>query len=241
MVAMRWFIFLIAFGVQANGIKEKASILYKNNDFEEAKNLIQTFLLKHPSDLEAIELAGDIAIAQKNWDEAIRYFEKLVRFDPQNADYQYKYGGTLGMKALRVSKWDSLSYLNDMRKAFEKSISLDPYHLGASWALITYHCEVPGILGGSRKKANKYAQSLIRISTLDGLLAYAFLAQHEGNQVLSEKLVEEAKKMQHSKQIEGELQNIYTKITYQKKMQFEDFIKLTQKYRPNTMYGRINQ
>ena len=240
MDAMRWFVFLIVFSVHANEIKKNASLLYKNNNFEEAKNLIQTFLLKHPSDMEAIELAGDISIAQKNWDEAIRYFEKLIRFDSKNADYQYKYGGTLGMKALSVSKWESLSYLGDMRKAFEKSISLDPYHLGAHWALISFHCEVPGILGGSRKKANKYAQSLIRLSTLDGLLAYAFLAQQEGKKELAEKFLDEAKINVNSNQAKEQLLFIYKQITYHNKIDFEEFMKLTQKYRPESVAKKIS-
>ncbi len=239
MNAIRCVICLMVFGVQANTIKERANILYQNNLFEEAKIIIQNFLSDHPSDLEAIELAGDIAIAQKNWDEAINFFEKLVRLNPNNADFQYKYGGALGMKALSVSRWDSLSYLGDMRKAFEKSIQLDSHHLGAYWALISYHCEVPGILGGNKKKAYKLAQVLMQMSTFDGLLAHAFLAQHEGKDKLADKLYQEAIFSNHSKKHEEQMWLIYNQITYKNKLPFDAFLKFTKKYRPEAVAKKL--
>jgi tetratricopeptide (TPR) repeat protein len=239
MNAIRCVIYLMVFGLQANTIKEKATILYQNNLLDEANIIIGNFLTDHPYDLEAIELAGDIAVAQKNWDEAIRHFEKLVRLNSNNADFQYKYGGALGMKALSVSKWESLSYLGDMRKAFEKSIRLDSHHLGAYWALISYHCKVPGILGGNKKKAYKLAHVLMQMSTLDGLLAHAFLAQHEGKEKLADKLYQDAILNMDTQKSEEELRNIYNRITYKNKLRFDEFLKFTKKYRPEAVAKRL--
>lgn len=236
---IRCLLFLAVFSAEANTIKEKATILCQKNLFGEAKSFIQNFFSGHSSDLEAIELAGDIAIAQKNWDEAIKNYEKLIRLNPDNADYQYKYGGSLGMKALNVSKWESLSYLGDMRKAFEKSIQLDSHHLGAYWALISFHCEVPGILGGNKKKAYKLAQELMQMSTLDGLLAHAFLAQHEGKTKLADKLFEQAILNVDSKKSDEQLRAVYNQITYKNKLRFDEFLKITRKYRPVSVAKKL--
>lgn len=109
----------------------KTSVLYTSAFSTNVDNLIE---------------AGDLALKEKNWDKAIEIFEKLVSELPNEADFWYKYGSALGMKSLSVSKWESISYLGEVKTAFERALRLDSFHLGAYWALISYHCEVPGIL-----------------------------------------------------------------------------------------------
>lgn len=179
-----------------------------------------------------LELAGEKALKDKNWDKAVKIFRILVDEHPLEADVWYKYGGALGMKALSVSKWESIRYLSDMKSAFEKSIELDKAHIGAYWALIHYHCEVPGILGGSNKKARTYARHLMQLSQADGLLALGFLAQHENKILLSEKLFEEAKSFMKKTEYNNELLSVYQRISYKQKIDFITFVEHINTYRP---------
>ncbi|MDT8414637.1 MAG: hypothetical protein RQ735_04590 [Flavobacteriaceae bacterium] len=191
------------------------------------------------TNVENLIEAGDLALKEKEWDKAIGIFEKLLGYYPNEADFWYKYGSALGMKSLSVSKWESISYLSDVKSAFEKALRLDPFHLGAYWALISYHCEVPGILGGSKKKAYHYANALRQISTRDGDLALAFLAKHEGND--AEVLIQNMSDKHQRTDYEEELRNIFAKITYRKQLTFEAFVRQTQAYRPEWIQEKTNQ
>lgn len=189
-----------------------------------------------------LELAGDQALKEKNWNKALKIFQILTDEHPEEADFWYKYGGALGMKALSVSKWESIPYLGDMKKAFEKAVALDPAHLGAYWALIHYHCEVPGLLGGSQNKASQYARKLIHLSQADGLLAFAFLANHEKKYQLSYNLFSEATRFMTQKDYKNELQAVYSQISYNNKLNFEDFITLIHhSYRPKNVFKQLVQ
>ena len=83
----------------------------------------------------------------------------------------YKYGGALGLKSQAGGKWVAIRLIGDMKDSFEKALSLKPNHLEARWALIEYYLQVPGLFGGSEKKAQNYANQLMTFSPIDGYLA----------------------------------------------------------------------
>ena len=139
--------------------------------FTKAQDTLQTILKKQPNNLEAVELLGDVYSNQEEWDEAIEQYEKLVEFKAEDANYHYKYGGALSMKALSVNKLRAMTYLGDMEEAFLKAAELDPKHVETRWALARYYMHVPGLFGGSKEKAWKYTDELMKLSPVDGYLA----------------------------------------------------------------------
>jgi hypothetical protein len=46
---------------------------------------------------------------------------KLKQIKPSEANYSYKYGGALGMKALEVNKFKALGMIGEIKESFEKS------------------------------------------------------------------------------------------------------------------------
>lgn len=167
--------------------KEKAESFIAQKKFTKAQNEIQTFLDLNPEDKEAIELLGDAYGHQKKWDAAIEQYEKLKDKEPKNANYQYKYGGALGMKALSVSKIKALGIIGDVKKAFLKAAELDPNHIDARWALVELYVSLPGIVGGSNSKALKYANELQNLSKVDGYLAKGYVYEYDDEPELAEK------------------------------------------------------
>jgi len=143
-------------------------------EFTKAEDTLQTLLKKHPQNLEAIELLGDVYSNQRDWDRAIIQYEKLTELKTQEANYHYKYGGALSMKALSVNKLRALSYLDDMEDAFLKAATLDSKHVNTRWALVRYYLEVPGIIGGSKEKAWLYTEELNGLSLVDGALSKGY-------------------------------------------------------------------
>ncbi|MEZ4852738.1 tetratricopeptide repeat protein [Flavobacterium sp.] len=124
---------------------------------------------------ESIEFIGDAYGQQKDWDNAIENYQILKESFPKNANYWYKYGGALGMKAKESNKFKALSLIDDVENAFLKAASLDKKHIETRWALVMLYIELPAIIGGSEKKAQRYADELMTLSKVDGYLAKGYI------------------------------------------------------------------
>ncbi|SDE32621.1 tetratricopeptide repeat protein [Ulvibacter litoralis] len=157
---------------------QKAVDYYQKEKFKEARPLFQEYLNSHPNDAKTREYLGDIAGYMDEWDTAIEFFESLVSEEKNNANYQFKYGAALGMKALSISKIRAVTYIGDIRDAFETSAKLDPNHIDVRWALVEFYIQLPGIVGGSEAKAIKFANELGKVSAVDGFLANGYIAEY---------------------------------------------------------------
>ncbi len=141
----------------------------------EAKQMFQDYLKSHPNHSKSIEYIGDIAGYQKQWNEAIEYYQKLKISFPKTANYWYKYGGALGMKAKESNKFKALGMIDEIEESFLMAAKLESKHVETRFALVMLYLELPGIIGGSEKKAQKYADELMRISSVQGFLAQGYI------------------------------------------------------------------
>ena len=157
---------------------EKAEKLFKEEKYEQAQSVFEPILKSNPSDLKTIEYLGDIAGQSKSWDKAIGYYKKLKQLKPSEANYYYKYGGALGMKAKESNKFKALGMIDEVKASFEKAISLNPKHIEARWALLELYIQLPGIVGGSESKAIKYSNELLRLSPIDGCLSRGHIEEY---------------------------------------------------------------
>ena len=180
------FCFLSTLNMKANDF-QKAENLFKAEKFDLAKPIFESIVKENPNNLKAIEYLGDIAGHEKDWDEAIYYYEKLKIAKPKVANYFYKYGGVLGMKAKESNKFKALTMIGDIKESFEKAIELNPNHIEARWALIELYLQLPGIVGGSEKKASKYANELVILSQVDGYLAKGYIDEYFDRYTSAEK------------------------------------------------------
>lgn len=154
---------------------EKAEKLFKEKKYGEAKGLFESYLKSVPNHQKTIEYLGDIAGSTKKWDIAIEYYKKLKNQNPNSANYWFKYGGAMGMKAKSVNKFKAVGMIDDIETAFLTAATLDKKHIETRWALVILYIELPGIIGGSEKKATKYADELLAISKVDGYLAKGYI------------------------------------------------------------------
>jgi tetratricopeptide (TPR) repeat protein len=154
---------------------EKAEKLFKDKKYTEAKSLFEAYLKSVPNHQKTIEYLGDIAGTSKSWDVAIDYYKTLKKTNPNSANYWFKYGGALGMKAKSVNKLKAVGMIDEIETAFLSAAKLDPNHIETRWALVVLYIELPGIVGGSETKAKKYADELLSISKVDGYLAKGYI------------------------------------------------------------------
>ena len=215
---MKYFLLLVLFFpicMQAQTDFEKAETLFQEQKYFLAQPLFEKFLIQNPNNLKAIEYLGDIQGSLKNWDKSIFYYEKLKNSKPCQANYFYKYGGVLGMKAKESNKFKALSMIGDVKFAFEKAISLNPKHIEARWALIELYLQLPVIVGGSERKANRYAEELYKISPVDGYLAKGKIAEYFNRNKEAEKHYYAAFKIGKSLTSYNKLLNLYKNKLHQ--------------------------
>ena len=156
----------------------KAEKLFEAGKYNQAQPVFESFLKENPSHLKTIEYLGDIAGHAKSWDKAIFYYKKLKQLKPFEANYYYKYGGVLGMKAKESNKFAALGMIGEVKSSFEKAIELNPKHIEARWALVMIYIQLPGIVGGSETKAIKYSNELLKLSPVDGYLSKGQIDEH---------------------------------------------------------------
>ncbi|WP_044399777.1 lipopolysaccharide assembly protein LapB [Lacinutrix sp. Hel_I_90] len=178
---------LVPFFSLAQSLYSEAEVLIEKKDFAKAEQKLSILVLKDASDLKAIELLGDAFGHQKKWDEAAEQYKKLIGAKPNRANYHYKYGGALGMKALSVNKITALGIIGDVKTAFLKAAELDPKHIDTRWALVELYMQLPGIIGGSKSKSFKYAEELFNLSKVDGYLAKGYIYEYDDEPELAEK------------------------------------------------------
>lgn len=204
-------VFLILFTVKMDASDfNRAEILFQQEKYALAKPIFEKILKSEPNNFKAIEYLGDIAGHYKDWDLALNYYEKLKNSNPKDANYQYKYGGALGMKAKEGSKIAALRLVGDVEKAFLTAVQLDAKHVDARWALIEFYLQVPGILGGSEKKAQKYSDELLAISPVDGYLARGYIQEYFSRYLKAEIEYKKAFEIGKSQTTFQKLYNLYT-------------------------------
>lgn len=213
---------------------------FEDKEYTKAETELKEHLKSNPNSIEAIELLGDAYGYQEKWDDAIFAYKELIVSRPTIANYHYKYGGVLGMKALSVNKLKALTIIDDVKEAFLKAAELDENHIDTRWALVELYMQLPGIIGGSKSKSIKYANELEKLSKVDGYLAKGYIYEYDKEPELAEKYYKMAIK-------EGGSINCYNKLTsfYEDQNQPEKAIRNIEesqkKHQRNVMHYQIGK
>ncbi len=220
---------------------EKGTTLYQQKQFVKAKPYFEKWLQTHPTDIKTQEYLGDIAGYQKQWDSSISYFEYLVKQYPKNANYHFKLGGVLALKAQASNKLKALLLVTDLKKHLHKAVILDPKHIEARWALVEVYVSLPILVGGSESKANKYANELLLLSPVDGYLALGYVAEYYNNPKKAETYYKKAIATGGSIHTYQKLSDLYEKNEQPQKAlsNYEQAVKVKQRNHLNYLMGKV--
>ena len=171
--------------IKGQSVTERARVYLENNDIVKAKNLLKSQEQEKELDMESAEMLGDIYSFEKKWDDAIENYKFLIENDGNNAEYNLKYGGAVGMKALSVSKLQAVVYIPEIKQYLERAANLDRSQIESRRALVELYVKLPSFLGGSMDKATKYANELKTISPVNAYLAKGFMVKENESQLES--------------------------------------------------------
>ncbi len=191
---------------------EKGETLFNQKKYDEANVYFEAYLKVKPNDSKTIEYLGDIAGYYKKWDEAMVKYKSLRDRFPNNANYHYKYGGAMGMKAKGSNKFKALGMIDEIEDSFKTAAKLDPKHTDTRWALVILYLELPAIVGGSEKKAQFYADELMAISKIDGYMAKGHIDEYFERYASAEKYYLKGVQLTRSKTAYQRLINLYKKM-----------------------------
>ncbi|MFT4696985.1 MAG: tetratricopeptide (TPR) repeat protein [Flavobacteriaceae bacterium] len=214
--------------------------LFQKKEYVKAVTILKSHINSNPQDIEALELLGDAYGHQEKWDDAITQYKLLVQKDNANANFHYKYGGSLGMKALSANKFKALTLIGDIKEEFHAAVNLDPNHIEARWALVELYMQLPGIVGGSKKKSLQFAEELQVISPVDGYLAKGYIFEYDDKPQLAKKNYIKAIEIGGSLTCFEKLTNLY-KNENQPQKAIQNIEKARDKFQRNALHYQIGK
>lgn len=161
----------------AQSVLQNAEAYLQQNKIYQARSLLLAHVDQRNDNIKILEILGDIASFEKNWDSAISYYKKLITAQPKNANFNLKYGGAIGMKALSVSRLQALVLIPDIKKYLELAAEHDRSQIESRRALVELYVQLPGFLGGSDEIAKKYVEELQSLSPVNAYLAKGFIVK----------------------------------------------------------------
>jgi tetratricopeptide (TPR) repeat protein len=170
-------LFLLPFALLAQTPEE----LFTQRKFPEAKAAFEARLKANAADASAMYYLGRIADAENRNGDAIEWFERAVKREPNSALYHFWLGNVVGKEAQQASKIRQPFLARRVKSEFERAVQLDPKLIEPRLGLVNFYSIAPGVMGGSMDKAREQAAELLKLSPVQGHLAYGRIATREKN------------------------------------------------------------
>jgi tetratricopeptide (TPR) repeat protein len=170
---------LAAAPVTATGTKSDEGVrLFDARRLAEARPVLEEAVAEDAGDARAASYLGRVLLAEGDADRAAEWMAKSVALEESNAEYHLWLGRAYGSQAMRASVLKQPALARKVKKEFERASQLDPDNLEARFGLIEFYLRAPGVLGGSRKKAEEQAREIRKRNGLEGYRAFGRLAEY---------------------------------------------------------------
>jgi tetratricopeptide (TPR) repeat protein len=156
---------------QPGGSLDDAIRPYQKGDFKQAITLLVQLRASFPTDPNIRLWLGKSYLKARDWDNAIREMEKSVQLQPSTARNYLWLGRACGGKAAHVFPLLAARWARRVLKEFETARKLSPEDLDIRFDLLDFYLEAPGIMGGSKDKANAEAQAIAKQDPRKGYAA----------------------------------------------------------------------
>jgi Flp pilus assembly protein TadD len=156
---------------------DAAKTALQKGDLAAADALLTPLTTAENPDAAACHQLGLIRQRQGRVVDAVALLEKAVALDPSKPDYHSALAMAMGerMRDLPFSEMGALS--NKLRKAFAKSVELDPNHLAGLIGLARFYSNAPEIAGGSLERATEFAARVQKLNPFLGALELGNVAE----------------------------------------------------------------
>ncbi len=155
-----------ATAVPAQTLKDPVlEALYVAEKSDELQRVAALRLAAQPDDAQAV-LAAALAALRRNdtaaRTAAIGFARACIERQPRAAPCQYALGVVLGVQAISEGLFKAARSIGKVRDALQAAYDIDPAWYPARSALLQFHLEVPGMMGGSAAQAGELARGAPR-------------------------------------------------------------------------------
>ena len=156
---------------------DEARAALKANDLATAESLLVPLTGATATDAAAFHALGQLRERQRNLKDAVAAYEQATKIDATKPEYFSSLGIALSQRMGELSFIQQAMTAGRMKKAFEKSVALDPKHVSGLIGLSRYYTNAPEIAGGSLDKAKEYAGQVHAFNPFLGELEYGNIAE----------------------------------------------------------------
>ena len=132
-----------------------------------------------PADAVALHKQSIASLQQKKAKEAVEFAEQATKADPANPVYFSQLGVALSARMNEVNFIQMAGLSSKLKKAFEKSVELDPQHVPGLIGLTRFYTNAPEIAGGSLAKAAEFAARVQQIDPFLGAIELGNIASKD--------------------------------------------------------------
>ena len=138
---------------------EEARLSFDNKEYKQAEQLFAA-VHAEKKDAESAYYLGRIALEKNEHADAIKWMEKAVDKETDNAEYHYWLSESYFRRIGEVGMLKKGGLAKKGKRAAERAVEIDPSHKNARTSLVYFYVEAPSIAGGSVEKAYKQAELL---------------------------------------------------------------------------------
>lgn len=154
--------------------------LMQAGHYKQARALLEKLLLANANDADAMAQMAQVKLEFHQVEPAIQLAEKAVALNPNNDRAHSALADCYGQKAEGdVGMFEGLKLLRAFKRENEAALAINPKNYNALHSWMEFYLGAPGIAGGSKSKANEFAEKITSIDTAKGNLAKAEIALHE--------------------------------------------------------------
>lgn len=154
--------------------------------------------------------AAKAALEKQDNEKAAELLEEAIKLNPNKADYHLFLAQAYGNSAQGANMFKQASLAKKAKAAIERAVALDPRSFEARNALISFHLQAPGIVGGSHEKALEQAAAIKKMDPIRGARAYVQIYLTQKKPELARKeAVELVRSMPNSARAHYLLGNVY--------------------------------
>ena len=150
--------------------------LIQNGRLTEARRILQQTYDENDEDPQTNYWLAYLAVNDTLYDDAIDFLDAAIDEDENNAEYYFLLGQAYAIKAQNSGGITAAFAAPKIKSNWQKTIELDPNHIGAKWGLFQFYLNAPGVVGGDDEEAKKLADDLAKNDPPRGynMLAYYY-------------------------------------------------------------------
>jgi tetratricopeptide (TPR) repeat protein len=153
--------------IKDEAVQRAVDFLAKNNYFQ-AKSVLEEIVKKNDKNDEAHYVLAMVLSSMDGFGDAKDAAKKAIDLKSTVAEYHYALASIYIVESRTASFFRLPAIASSMKKELETAHRLDPNHARTMVALAMYYVNVPGIIGGDKKKAIALAERLITLDEKQG-------------------------------------------------------------------------